>query len=362
LRVIRKYAIDFVMMRTILKSKYIALAVAAMAIVGCQPAEPHVGGKGEINIYSARHYDADEQLYSLFEQQTGIAINRIEMKGDLLLERLKAEGDQSPADVILLVDAGNFYRAGQAGLFQAVTSPTLNTAIPKALHGEGDTWFGFAKRARIIAYDKAKVTPAQVATYEGLADPSLRGKICVRPSSNIYNLSLMASFIDMWGVPRAEAWAKGVVANFARAPEGADTDQIKAIAEGKCAVAIVNHYYAIRMQRSADPAEKAAGLAVTLSSPNQATTGTHVNVSGGALAAHSPNKANAIAFLEFLASPAAQTIFAKANDEFPAVAGTTTDNPELTAVEGFKEAATSMAALGNNQAEAQKVYDRAGWK
>jgi iron(III) transport system substrate-binding protein len=317
------------MMRTILKSKYVVAWLVAFAAVGCSPKpESNAGSKGELNLYSARHYDADEQLYSLFESQSGIAINRIEMKGDLLLERLKAEGNQSPADVILLVDAGNFYRAGQAGLFQTVTSPALKAAIPAALHGQNDTWFGFAKRARVIAYDKAKIKPEQVATYENLADPSLKGTICVRPSSNIYNLSLMASFIDIWGAPKAETWAKAVVANFARQPEGSDTDQLKAIGEGKCAIAIVNH----------------------------------VNVSGGALAAYAPNKANAIAFLEFLASPQAQTILAKANDEFPAVVGSNTDNPELAAIGTFKEATTTMAALGNNQAEAQKIYDRAGWK
>jgi iron(III) transport system substrate-binding protein len=351
------------MMRTILKSKYLVLVIAAMAMIGCSPKSgTNAGSKGEINLYSARHYDADEQLYSLFEKETGIAINRIEMKGDLLLERLKAEGDQSPADVVLLVDAGNFYRAQQAGLLQTINSEILNTTIPAALHGQDKMWFGVAKRARIIAYDKAKVTAAQVATYEGLADPALKGMICVRPSSNIYNLSLMASFIDMWGVPKAESWARGVVANFARAPEGADTDQINAIAQGKCGVSLVNHYYAIRMQRSADAAEKAAGLKVSLSFPNQATTGTHINVSGGALAAHAPNKANGVKFLEFLASPAAQTILAQANDEFPAIAGTKIDNGELAAVAGFKEATTSMSALGNNQAEAQKIFDRAGWK
>jgi iron(III) transport system substrate-binding protein len=356
------------MMRTILKNKHTAMALAAAALTcgllaGCSPkADTKVSSKGELNLYSARHYDADEQLYSLFEQQTGIAINRIEMKGDLLLERLKAEGDKSPADVVLLVDAGNFYRADKAGLFQTINSPKLNAEIPINLVGESKMWFGFAKRARIIAYNKTAVSPDQVATYEGLADPALRGKICVRSSTNIYNLSLMASLIDAWGRAKAEVWAKGVVANFARQPEGSDTDQIKAIAEGKCGVAIVNHYYALRMKRSTDPAEKAAGDAVSLSFPNQATTGTHVNVSGGAVAAHAPNKANAIAFLEFLASPAAQTIFAKANDEFPVVAGTNADNPDLTALEGFKEATTSMAALGNNQEEAQKVFDRAGWK
>jgi iron(III) transport system substrate-binding protein len=353
------------MMRTILKSKCGIAGLCVLSLLGCSPetkSQSQIGSAGEINLYSARHYDADEQLYDLFEKQTNIAINRIDMKGDLLLERLKAEGDQSPADVVLLVDAGNFYRAQQAGLFQPINSPILNAAIPKPLHGGQDMWFGFAKRARVIAYDKTQVTPAQVANYEDLAAPALRGKICVRSSSNIYNLSLMASLIDLWGAPKAQTWAKGVVANFARAPEGADTDQIKAIAEGKCAVALVNHYYAVRLQRSSDPQEKAAAQKVSLSFPGQATSGTHVNISGGALAAHAPNKANAVKFLEFLASPEAQTILAKANDEFPVVAGSKTDNPELTALEGFKEATTPMAALGNNQAQAQKIYDLAGWK
>jgi iron(III) transport system substrate-binding protein len=351
------------MMRTILKNKCAILPLLALMLVGCQPSTgPQAGNKGELNLYSARHYDADEQLYALFEKETGIKLNRLEMKGDLLLERLKAEGDKSPADVVLLVDAGNFYRGAQAGLFQSATTPALTAAIPANLRGKDDTWFGFAKRARIIAYDKAKFTPAQVATYEGLADPALRGSVCVRPSSNIYNLSLMASLIDLWGPQRAETWAKGVVANFARAPEGSDTDQLKAIAEGKCGIAIVNHYYAIRMQRSSDPSEKAAAAKFALSFPNQATTGTHVNISGGALGAHAPNKANGIAFLEFLATPAAQTILAKANDEFPVVAGIKADNVELQAVSNFKEATTSMAVLGDNQAQAQQIFDRAGWK
>jgi iron(III) transport system substrate-binding protein len=351
------------MMRTILKNKLILTALMALSAVSCKPATD--GGSTstqELNIYSARHYDADEELYALFEKNTGITLNRIEMKGDLLLERLKAEGDKSPADIILLVDAGNFYRADKAGLFQTIQSAKLDADIPANLHGEGNKWFGFAKRARVIAYDKTKITPEQVATYEGLGDPSLKGKICVRSSTNIYNLSLMASLIDTWGITKAQSWAQNVVANFARAPEGSDTDQISAIAQGKCSVAIVNHYYAVRMQRSSDPKERADGMAVTLSFPDQQTTGTHVNVSGGALAAFSPNKANAVKFLEFLASAEAQTILARANDEFPVVAGSLTSNPELMALSGFKEANTSMAALGNNQEEAQKVFDRAGWK
>ncbi len=357
------------MMRTILKNSrtrlFVSVAVAStilLTLAGCGAPEPAAGSKGEINIYSARHYDADEQLYDLFEKNTGIAINRIEMKGDLLLERLKAEGTQSPADVILLVDAGNFWRAETAGLFQSVQSAKLDATVPATLQGPKKDWFGFAKRARVIAYDPVRIKADQVATYAQLAEPALKGTICVRPSSNIYNLSLMASFIADLGVPKAEAWAKGVVANFARPPEGSDTDQLKAIAEGKCAVAIVNHYYAVRLQRSTDPAEKAIANKFALSFPDQAGAGTHVNISGGALAAHAPNKANAVAFLEFLASPEAQTIFAKANDEFPILASAMDDNSELKALAGFKEAQTPMAALGTNQPEAQKVFDRAGWK
>ncbi|MEN9855529.1 MAG: hypothetical protein RLZZ157_655 [Pseudomonadota bacterium] len=350
------------MMRTIL-NKVLPLGLVVFALAACDGQNPAATArKGEINVYSARHYDSDQILYDLFENETKIQVNRLEMKGDLLLERMKAEGDKSPADVVLLVDAGNFYRAEQAGLFQSVNDPELQAAIPANLVGKDNHWFGFAKRARVIAYDKASIQPAQVATYEALADPALKGKICVRPSSNIYNLSLLASLIDLWGPAKAEAWAKGVVANFARPPEGADTDQLKAIADGKCAVSLVNHYYAVRMQRSSDPKDKAAAAKIGLSFPNQASSGTHVNISGGAMAAHAPNKANALAFLTFLASPEAQTIFAQANDEFPVVKDAKLDNSELTALVGFKEAATPMAALGENQAEAQKLFDRAGWK
>jgi iron(III) transport system substrate-binding protein len=351
------------MMRTILKSKFTLPALLSLVLIACQPSGPSSSGAaGEINIYSARHYDADEQLYGLFEKETGIRLNRIEMKGDLLLERLKAEGAQSPADVVLLVDAGNFYRGSQAGLFQPINSTTLKAAIPANLHGQNDQWFGFAKRARVIAYDKSKFKPEDVPTYEALAGANFKGQICSRPSSNIYNLSLMAALIDMWGVPKAESWAKAVVGNFARQPEGSDTDQLMALGEGKCGIAIVNHYYAVRMQRSDKPEERTTAAKIGLSFPDQATTGTHVNVSGGALAAHAPNRANAVKFLEFLASPQAQTILSKANDEFPVVANSVLDNPELEALKGFKEASTSMVTLGTNQAEAQKVFDRAGWK
>lgn len=351
-------------MRTILKSNYTLPLLMALVLMACQPATgpSKKAGNGELNIYSARHYDADEQLYELFEKESGIKLNRIEMKGDLLLERLKAEGKESPADVVLLVDAGNFHRASEAGLFQPISSATLTAAIPANLHGAKDEWFGFAKRARVIAYDKSRVQPGDVATYEALAGATMRGLVCSRPSSNIYNLSLMASFIDMWGVPKAEEWAKGVVSNFARAPEGSDTDQLMAIAEGKCGVAIVNHYYAVRLQRSDKPEERTAAGKIGLSFPNQETTGTHVNISGGALAAGAPNRENAVKFLEFLATPPAQAILAEANNEFPVVVGAPISNNELKALSTFKPASTTMVALGTHQGEAQKVFDRAGWK
>ncbi|GIU67881.1 extracellular solute-binding protein [Candidatus Phycosocius spiralis] len=357
------------MMRTILKKSCPPLSTCALmamlalfSVTACGPSEQEKNSKGVVNIYSARHYDADEELYDLFKKTTGIEVKRIEMKGDLLLERLKAEGNQSPADVILLVDAGNFWRAQSAGLFQPVQSAKLDASVPKNLQGANKDWFGFTKRARVIAYDPSRIKPEQVATYSQLTDPSLKGQICVRPSSNVYNLSMMSGFIQEWGVAKAETWAKGVVANFARPPEGADTDQLKAIAQGQCAISLVNHYYAVRLQRSLDPAEKAIAAKIALSFPDQKGEGTHVNVSGGALARYAPNKANGITFLEFLVSPPAQAIFAKANDEFPILTSAMDDNSALKGLAGFKEAQTPMTVLGINQGEAQKVFDRAGWK
>jgi iron(III) transport system substrate-binding protein len=368
------------LMRTILNfsTSVLCFTVLATALAACSPqggdktsqqeasqagpGEKQAGSAGQLNLYSARHYDADEQLYAFFEKDTGIKINRLEMKGDLLLERLKAEGSRSPADVVLMVDAGNFWKAENEGLFQPINSTVLNAAIPAHLRDDKNMWFGFAKRARVIAYDKAKFTPDQVGTYEALGNPALKGAVCSRPSSNIYNLSLMGALMKEWGNDKAEAWAKSVVANFARSPEGGDTDQLTAIADGKCGVAIVNHYYAVRMQRSDNAAEKAASEAFALSFPEQAGFGTHINISGAAVASNAPNKANAVVFLEFLATPAAQKILADANDEFPVLATAAADNAALKAYSGFKEAQTPLSVLGENQAEAQKIYDRAGWK
>jgi iron(III) transport system substrate-binding protein len=360
------------MLQTILNTKpartFPLFAIAALALAACGQSAPKDGdsaadgSKGVLNVYSARHYDADEQLYALFERTSGIKLNRIEMKGDQLLERLAAEGKASPADVVLLVDAGNYWRAESRNLLQAVDSPALNAAIPARLRDKDNLWFGLAKRARVIAYNTANVPAATVATYEGLAAPALKGKVCSRPSSNVYNLSLMASLVDAWGPAKAETWAKGVVANFARPPEGSDTDQIKAVAEGKCGAAVVNHYYWVRMMRTGTDEEKALASKVALSFPDQAGAGTHVNISGAAVAANAPNKANAIAFLEFLVSPDAQKILAEANDEFPIVTEAGLGNAELQKLAGFKEAQTPLDVLGVRQSEAQQVFDRAGWR
>jgi iron(III) transport system substrate-binding protein len=343
----------------------LALAIAGfIAISGCGQAghEEAKASNGVLNIYSARHYDADEALYAGFEAKTGITIRRIENKAEQLIERMAAEGEASPADVVLLVDAGNYWRADQKGLLQSVQSPVLEAAIPDYLRDAGGKWFGVAKRARVIAYDKATIQPGQVATYAQLADPALKGKVCVRSSSNIYNLSMMAGLIETIGTNDALAWARGVVANFARAPEGGDTDQLDAIAAGKCSVAVVNHYYYMRYARSQVASEKATADKIMLSFPDQEGAGTHVNISGAAVASHAPNRAAAVQFLEYLVSPEAQKILSEANNELPVVAGVAIDNPQLTAVAGFKESQIPLNTLGTFQADAQRLFDTAGWR
>lgn len=347
-----------------------AAAAGLLALAACGQAQspeagaaaPAAGAKGEVNIYSSRHYDADEQIYALFEERTGIRVNRIEAKGDELLARMKAEGDKSPADVLLTVDAGNLWRAQQDGVLQPVATPALTSAVPANLREPSGLWYGVATRGRVIVYDKDRMQPAQVDTLADLADPALKGMVCARSSGNIYNLSLMAALIEREGPAAALAWAKGVVANFARAPEGGDTDQILAIGAGQCAVALTNHYYWARVLESDGAAEKAAAAKGALSFPDQAGVGTHVNITGVGLAAHAPNRENAVAFMEFLLTPEVQTLLAKANNEYPVVAGSALDNPVLEGFGAFKQDPLALTVLGTRQAEAQKLYDQAGWK
>ncbi len=315
-----------------------------------------------LNLYSARHYQTDEALYSDFTKQTGIKINRIEAGDEQLLQRLKAEATNSPADVLLLVDAARLWRAQIDGLFQAVDSKVLNERIPAQLRSNDGTWYGFSTRARVIVYDKTKVKPEDIDSYEELADPKNKGKVCTRSGSHPYNLSLIGSLVERLGEPKAEQWAKGMVSNMARPPRGGDTDQIKAVAAGECGVAIVNSYYWVRLMRSSDPKDKEVVSKVGFIWPNQSTSGTHVNISGGGVAKNAPNKANAIAFLEYLASPSAQTYFANGNNEFPVTKGATLINAELTSLGKFKQEQVSVATIGKNQVAAQRILDRVGYK
>jgi iron(III) transport system substrate-binding protein len=313
-----------------------------------------------VNLYSARHYDADNAMYQAFTDATGVRVNLIEAEADPLIERIKSEGANSPADVLVTVDAGRLWRAEQAGLFQPANSDILNQAIPENLRHPQGLWFGFSKRARVIMYDKTKVSPSELSTYEDLANPKWRGKILVRSSTNIYNQSLTGSILAAAGAPKTEEWARGVVANFARPAQGNDTGQIQSCAAGVGTLAISNTYYLLRMLASDKPEERAVAEKIGIFFPNQRDRGTHVNISGGGLVKTSPNKANAIKFLEFLASPKAQEVFAKSNHEYPVVAGTPVD-PTLASYGTFKEDALNAAVFGRNGEEALKIMDRAGW-
>ena len=315
-----------------------------------------------LNLYSSRHYQTDEALYAGFTQQTGVRINRIEASEDALIARIRSEGARSPADVLITVDAGRLWRAEQMGLFQPVKSATLESRIPASFREPGGQWFGFSMRARVIAYAKAKVKPGEVPTYESLAEPRWKGRICVRSSSNIYNLSLMGALIEQLGEANAEAWAKAVRANMARDPKGGDTDQLKAVAAGECDVAISNHYYYARLARSAKPEDRAVVDKVGIVFPNQAGRGAHVNVSGAGVLKHAPNREAAVKFLEYLASDAAQRHFADGNNEWPVVASVRVNNPALAALGAFKYDPLNVAVLGRNQPAAQKLYDRVAWK
>lgn len=323
-----------------------------------------------VNVYSARNYDSDTELFQAFTDATGIRVNVIEADADELIERIRSEGEFSPADVIITTDAGRLWRAEQAGLLAAVDSPVLKAAIPENLRHPEGKWFGLTKRVRVIAYSKARVDPSELSSYEDLADPKWRGRICVRSSSNVYNQSLVASLIANDGVEATQAWAEGLVANFARNPQGGDTDQIEAIIAGECDVAIVNHYYYARMVAGADPededdpvtseASEVAGQ-VGIFFPNQDGRGAHINISGAGVVATAPNRDNAIRLLEFLSTPEAQAIFAEGNFEYPAVAGV--ELAEVVAGFGeFKADGLSVAALGENNPEAVRIMDRAGWQ
>ena len=316
---------------------------------------------GELNLYTARHYDTDVALYEAFSEQTGITVNVIEDKAGALIERIKAEGANSPADVFFTADASNLMKAAAEGLFQTTESPELEARIPSNLrHPEGQ-WYAFTKRARIIMV-RDGVDVGGLDTYEELADPAYDDMICIRSSGNIYNQSLVGSLIAANGEEATAAWVRGLVENMAREPESNDTGQIKAVAAGECEIAVANTYYLARLARSDDPADRAVAEAIVPIMPNQDDRGTHVNISGAGVLSNAPNAENAILFLEFLASDEAQEAFADGNNEWPAVEGiahaTVLDDLYGT----FKQDEIDTAVFGANRGLAQDLMENNGWK
>ena len=340
----------------------VRLAVAVTVTLAALSALPAAAQQKVLNLYSARHYSTDEALYANFTKATGIRINRIDAGDEQLLERLKTEGANSPADVLLLVDAARLWNAQQMGLYAPVKSALLESRIPPELRDRDGNWFGFSTRARVIVYNKVTVKPEDVSSYESLADPKLKGKVCTRSGSHPYMLSLVAAVAEHDGEAKAEAWAKGVVANFARKPAGGDTDQIKAVASGECGVALTNTYYWVRLLKSTKPEEQEWVRKVGFVWPNQSSYGTHVNVAGGAMLKNAPNKEAAIKFLEYLAGDEAQGYFANGNNEWPVVKTAVAKNAELDSLGKFKMDPVGPAVFGKNTPMAQRLVDRAGWR
>lgn len=321
-----------------------------------------------LNLYSARHYSTDEALYDDFTRASGIRINRVDADDAGILSRLKAEGQASPADVILLVDASRLWKGEAEGLFKPIKSPELEKAIPEHLRAmsrpDGTAWFGFSSRARVIVYDKSRVKAEEVDAYEKLAQPANRGRLCVRSGSHPYNLSLFGAMLEHNGATATEAWLKGLVSNMARDPKGGDTDQIRGVASGECGVALANSYYVARLIRSNTAEDKAVVQRIGIIFPNQAGSGTYMNIAGGAVAQYAKHPGNAQKFLEYLASPSAQTYFANGNNEWPVVKNTVIDNPALRSMGGlnFKANKISASSIGMNQIKVQQMLDRVGFR
>ena len=335
-------------------------AVATLAAIATLGSTAAAFAEGELNLYSSRHYDTDERLYSDFTDATGIVINRIEGKADELIARMQAEGANSPADVFLTVDTSRLERAKDAGLFQSVSSDLLEAAIPAYMQDEDNQWFGFSQRARILFYDKAEVANPPM-TYEDLAKPEYKGLICIRSSSNVYTQTIVASLIANLGQEATAAWAEAVVDNFARSPQGGDTDQLRGIVSGECDISMSNTYYFARAVR-----KSVSGVSDDLDMfgwvfPNQNSTGTHMNLSGGGVAVNAPNKENAVKFLEYLASVQAQEYFSAGNDEYPAVPGVGI-SPSVASLGFFKPDDLDASVIAENIPAAQLLLNAAGWK
>ncbi len=314
----------------------------------------------DVNIYSSRHYDTDDRLYSDFEEQTGITVNRIEGNADELIARMQAEGANSPADVLITVDTSRLYRAKQAGVLQPVDSAVLEHRVPSYLQDADNTWFGFSQRSRIIFYNKEAFSEPP-KSYEALADPKYKGMICIRSSNNTYNQTLLAAIITHDGEDAARDWAKGIVANMARDPQGGDTDQLRGLVSGECDIAVSNTYYFARSIRTEVEGISESRDKIGWIFPDQDTYGAHMNLSGGGVAAHAPNRENAIKFLEYLTSDSAQKYFSSGNDEYPAVPGVGL-SPSVAELGFFRPDSVNLSVVAENIPAAQKIFDEVGWR
>lgn len=330
------------------------IATALVATIGFSATQ-------EVNIYSHRHYDTDKQLYEMFEKNTGIKVNIVKAKANELINRLESEGKNSPADILITSDAGRLYLAQQKGLLQTINSKILNDVVPENLRQKNGYWFALTKRARVIIYNKDKVNPSELSTYENLTSPKFKGKVLIRKASNIYNQSLLASMIANDGEKDAKAWAEGMVNNFARTPKGSDRDQMKAVAANIGDLAVVNTYYLGKLLHSDKRAEVEVGKKMGVFFPNQETNGSHINISGAGIAKYSKNKENAVKLLEFLVSPKAQSMFAEANFEYP-VNKDVKPSKLLQSWGTFKEDFLDLEKLGKYNAQAVKIFNEVNWK
>lgn len=358
-------------MKIFKSSTLLAMGLSAiMLFAGCSPTSvkaPESNSKAAetkpeaVNLYTDRHYDSDDVLYSAFSKETGIKVNIVKGKSDELIERLKTEGADTEADLFITADVGRLHRAKASSLLQSVDSQILNTNIPVNLRDKENYWFGLTKRARVIIYAKDRVKTSELSTYEDLTNPRWKGKILVRGSDSVYNQSLLASFIEIMGEENASKWAAGIVANMARAPKGGDRDQAKAVAAGEGDIAIMNTYYFGLMMNSSDPEEKKLTENLAIFFPDQEGNGTHINVSGAGVIKSAKNKENAIKLLEFLASEYAQKSFAEANYEYP-VLKSTESSDLLKSWGSFKEQSISLSKLGELNEKAVRILNEVGWK
>ena len=316
---------------------------------------------GDINVYTHRHYDADKKLFKKFTKRTGIKVNVIKGSADQLIQRLQSEGENSPADVLLTVDAGRLVRAKKLGLLQPISSNKLRLNVPNNMRDSENYWFGLTVRSRVIVYAKDRVNENELSTYEDLAKPKWKGRIVIRSSNNIYNQSLMASLIEANGTENALEWAKSVRSNMARKPRGNDRDQARAVASGVADLAVINTYYIGLLANSSNKADREVAAKLNVYFPNQKGRGAHINVSGGGVTSSSKNKSEAIRFLEFLTENENQRIFSESNFEYPLDYQNT--NAEIFVEWGkFKADEMNLSILGTKNVDAVKLFDLAGWE